>query len=226
MKIITNEKLIKRNSQIGYWAMLLSPATLVLSAILRESKVGLSLLVFTLGVVFFQIGKLLRKFGRGADLELNKALERLGNDYTLYHFSTPVSHLLVGPAGVWILVPRYAKGIITYKVKRNRWKLVRSGVFAKLTGFLREGLGRPDLEFFAEANALDRFLEKRWERDAALHVEAALLIMDEKSVIEVEDAPVPTIHLGSLRQFLRGKEKDNKTPPSTLKKLIQVLPKE
>lgn len=226
MKFITNEKLIKRNSQAGYWASLLSPVTLVLSAILLEQKVGLSWLIFSLGVILYQIGKLLRKYGRGADLTLNKALERLGNEYTLYHFSTPVSHLLVGPAGVWMLVPRYVQGEITYNAKRNRWKLVRKGPFAKLTGFLREGLGRPDLEIINEATALDRYLEKRWEGDAALQVDAALIVMDEKSIIDAGDSPVPTIHLRSLRQFLREKEKENKIPPTTLKKLIQILPRD
>lgn len=222
MKIITDEKLIKRNSQIGYWASLLSPVTLVFSAILLEQNVVLSWLIFTFGVILYQIGKLLRKFGRGADLTLNKTLERLGNEYTLHHFSTPVSHLLVGPAGVWMLFPRYARGQITYNEKRKRWRLARNGLFPKLTSFLREGLGRPDAEILAETKNLERFLQKHWEKEP-LQVDAALIMMDEKTTIDADNAPLPTIHLGSLRQFLRNKEKENKVQASTLKILIQIL---
>ena len=46
---------------------------------------------------------------------IDQALKGLDKKYTLYHYSIPVSHLLVGPAGVWILLPYYQRGTITYK---------------------------------------------------------------------------------------------------------------
>ena len=223
MKIVTNETLIKRNSQIGFWASLLSPVTMIFSFYFIDQYLGPSLVLFVLGILFFQAGKILRKYGRGADLELNKTLSRLGNEYTLFHFSSPASHLLVGPAGIWILILRYARGTYTYNQKRNKWKLRRKNLFTKATGALREGLGRPDLELLNEAAALDRFLGKHWPENSSLHVNAALVVMDIESEANAPDAPIPTVMIGNLRQLIREQEKTNKIPAQAIKKLISIF---
>ncbi|MEK6222931.1 MAG: hypothetical protein N2D54_11855, partial [Chloroflexota bacterium] len=102
MRIITNETIIKKNSRIGFWASLISPVLFAASASVyfsARANISASIGLVILGFLFFQGGIALRKWSQGADESLNRVLKKLSNDYTLYHFQTPVSHLLVGPAG-------------------------------------------------------------------------------------------------------------------------------
>ncbi len=76
---------------------------------------------------------------------IDKGLKGLGREYTIYHYVTAASHLLVGPAGVWTLMPYYQSGKIVYEKKR--WKS-RGGGFIQsyLRLFGQENMGRPEIE--------------------------------------------------------------------------------
>ena len=63
------------------------------------------------------------------DERLTAALKGLTKDYTLYHFLTPVNHLLVGPAGVWIIEAYYQRGNIVYE--GNKWKQKGGGLLLR-----------------------------------------------------------------------------------------------
>ena len=56
----------------------------------------------------------------------------------------PTAHLLVGPVGVWVLMPRHQAGRITYDENKNRWRQKGGNFYLKI--FAQENLGRPDLE--------------------------------------------------------------------------------
>jgi hypothetical protein len=226
MKIITNEKIIGRNTKIGFWSSLISPAIIALSMWIfftQPRKFWLSLIVLFVGFILYQIGKIFRKWGRGSDLVFNKALEKLGKDYTLYHFSSPVSHLLVGPAGIWILVPRHTRGSITYNEKRNRWKLKHPTFTGKVFSPFKEGLERPKLEVLAEVNALDRYLQKRWKNRASPAIHAAVVFLDEEAEVNADNSPIPTLHIRGLREFIRKREKEERAPYSLIKEFNTLL---
>lgn len=226
MKIITNEKIIERKSKIGFWSSLISPAIIALSMWIfftQLRKFGLSLIIFFVGLILYQIGKFFRKWGRGSDLVFNKALEKLGKDYTLYHFSSPVSHLLVGSAGIWILVPRHTRGSITYNEKRNRWKLNHPTFTGKVFSPFKEGLERPKLEILAEADALDRYLQKHWENRASPAIQAAVVFLEEKAEVNSDNSPIPTLHIRGLRDFIRKREKEERAPYSLIKEFNTLL---
>jgi len=156
MKIIRNEKLIKRNAQIGGWvtlaAMLLLLGGLFVNlrnlAGATEQSFYITMIAFVGGFVLMQVGLYLgKRFGGRPrpDETLDAALKGLPNDYTIYHFTTPVAHLLVGPAGVWALLPYRQRGLITYN--KNRWR-INNGGFAQnyMSVFGQEGIGRHYLE--------------------------------------------------------------------------------
>ena len=220
MKIISNDKKISRNSTIGFWSSLISPALLLFSAFsILNNPAGFQKVfpIFALGIVLYQIGLSFRKYGRRSDREFNKILSKLDNKYSIFQFKSPVPHLLVGPAGIWILLPKYAKGLITFNQKRKRWKLKRESFLDKFFFFISEGLGRPDNEILRQADVLDYHLQKNWDRKDNIQVNAVGVIMHEKSKINKDEFPIPTIHINKLRGFLREKEKENKIPISTLK---------
>src|SRR3972149_12216089 len=101
---------------------------------------GLYLLFLLLGIVSVQIGTYFGRWNRRPDLAFNQALNSLDDSYSLYHFRTPVSHMLLGPSGIWILLPRHTRGQVTYDPNKKRWRAKGGGLLAR---FSREGIGRP-----------------------------------------------------------------------------------
>jgi hypothetical protein len=178
MKIVKNEKLIKRNARIGQVTSML--ALVVLAAGMYVSfkvpdQFGLAIAALVAGFALSQVGIYFgNRWGRQPrpDQMLDASLKGLPGDYVFYHYTTPASHLLVGPAGIWVLVPYHQRGTITYT--RNRWRL-RGGGFMQnyMRIFGQEGIGRPDLETDAEINATKRYLEKHLEGDQVPPIQAA-----------------------------------------------------
>ncbi|HZM21754.1 MAG TPA: hypothetical protein VFC02_08420, partial [Anaerolineales bacterium] len=131
MKIIKNEQRIKRNAQIGSWISLAAMAVLGLGMYIsftRTELITLSLTALIIGFTLTQVGMYLgNKYGRSPrpDEKLDAGLKGLPNDYVMYHYTTPVSHLLVGPAGAWVILPYHQPGQVTFK--KNRWRLSGGG---------------------------------------------------------------------------------------------------
>jgi hypothetical protein len=238
MKILTNEKTIKRNTQIGKYtsiaALLILAGGMVVSFTMQE-QVYIAFGALMVGFILSQFGIYFgNRWGRRprVDERITAALKGLTKDYTLYHYLAPVSHLLVGPAGIWILEPYYQRGTIVYE--KNRWKQKGGGFLLNyLKIFAQEGLGRPDLEVQADLDALRGSLKKslgddpRWEtRDGLPPLNASLLFFDPRAELQTDEAPLPTMKLDQLKDFLRKKAKENPFPPEQVKKITDLLPKE
>ena len=134
MKIIKNEKRINRNGRIGRWAILSALVILGTGMYLSVTNntdpqmFTYSAVALIVGFVLMQIGIYMgNRYGRSPrpDEKLDTGLKGLQNDFALYHYSTPVSHLLLGPAGVWILLPYHQRGQATFK--KNRWQMSGGG---------------------------------------------------------------------------------------------------
>jgi len=151
MKIIKNEKLIKRNAAIGSWTSLAALVVLGLGMYISFTRTELfaySLVALVLGFTLTQIGMYMgNRFGRSPrpDEKLDAGLKGLQNEFVMYHYTTPASHLLVGPAGVWVIMPYHQRGQVTFK--KNRWRVSGGGFLQNyMRIFGQEGLGRPDIE--------------------------------------------------------------------------------
>jgi len=97
--------------------------------------------------LIFQFGNYyLSRWGKSPrpDELITAALKGLDDRYSLYHYVTPLFHLLVGPTGVYALLPYNQAGRLYYDEQRNRWRQKGGNAFLKLFG--NEGLGRPDME--------------------------------------------------------------------------------
>src|SRR3972149_3074384 len=106
MQIISNEKLIHRNRNIARYSSILGLAILVGGMIISFSRPELIIFSFAaliLGFLISQVGiYFTNRWGREPrpDQLLNQALTGLDTKYRIYHFMSPASHLLVGPAGI------------------------------------------------------------------------------------------------------------------------------
>ena len=217
MEIISNDRLIKRNARIGQVTSITGLVILaggMFISFTRPEMFSISLVALLVGFGLSQIGiYFVNRWGRRPrpDEMLNDALKGLDGRYSLYHYSTPTSHLLVGPAGIWVLMPRQQAGTITYDDNKKRWRQKGGSIYLKI--FAQENLGRPDLEIGSELHAVSRFLEDHLDKEQIPEVSAALVMTNEKCVVEAENAPAPTLEAKKLKDFIR---KTAKSKPISL----------
>ena len=240
MKIFRNDKLINRNSKIGQYASLggivivlgtvaFSVTTLSNPEAATAANQTVMLAVLFAGIILSQASMYLgNRFNRRPrpDEQLDAALKGIPGDYSLHHYTTPVSHLLIGPAGLWALIPYHQKGKITYQ--KNRWKNSGGG-FAQ--GYMRifgqESIGRPDLESESQKTALEKFLQKKMgEGESVPPINTALVFLDPNIEIDAESSPVPAMQVKKLKEYLRTVAKETPFPQLELEKLKSVLVKE
>jgi hypothetical protein len=229
MKIIKNEKLIKRNSKIGQYTSL--GALVVLGIGMYISFTQPELFIWALaallgGFTLTQIGMYFgNRWGRSPrpDEKLDAGLKGLPGDFVIYHWTTPVAHLLVGPAGIWVLMPYHQRGQVSYR--KNRWKLSGGGFLQNyMRLFGQEGLGRPELEAEAEIKSLQKSLAAEMDEDEIPEITAALVFTADGTVIDAGDAPMPALPLKKLKEFMRNKAKDKPITAQELERVKSVLP--
>ena len=229
MKIIKNEKLIKRNSKIGQYTSLGALGVLGVGMYISFTRpelfvwaVGALLLGFTLTQVGMYFGN---RWGRSPrpDEKLDSGLKGLHKEFNIYHWTTPVAHLLVGPAGIWVLLPYHQRGQVTYR--KDRWKMVGGGFMQNyMRLFGQEGIGRPDLEAESEIKSIYKVLANEMEEGEIPEIKAVLVFTTEGVDIDAEDAPLPALPIKKLKDFIRQKTKENPITVEELEKVKAVLP--
>jgi hypothetical protein len=201
MRIITNETLYKRNARVALAGNLIGMFLLVASVYVLfydSANFGRYLLFLLGGALFTQVGVYFNRWNKRPDRALGKALKSLDDNYTLYNYTSPASHLLAGPSGLWILLPRNTRGLITYDAKRRKWKASKVALLKRLG---QEGIGNPLAEASAEADALDRWLAKHWKGEP-VPVSAALVFVEDEAEVQVGDAALPTASVKKLKQVV------------------------
>jgi hypothetical protein len=231
MKVVTNTKLIKRNAKIG---QITSVSALVILGVglyisfKMPDKFAYTLGALLLGFFLSQVGMYYgNRWGRSPrpDELIDKGLKGLGRDYTIYHYVTAAAHLLVGPAGVWTLMPYYQSGVIVYEKKR--WKSKGGGFLQSyLRLFGQENMGRPEIESESGIEATKRYLLKILPAGSEVPpVNSILLFTSPKVELKVENAPLPAITPNALKDFMRQKSKEDQIGELMLDTLLRSLPK-
>jgi hypothetical protein len=230
MKIVTNLKLIKRNAKIGQYTSLGALVVLGIGLYITfkyPTLFAYSLAALLIGFFMSQLGiNFTNRWGRNPrpDDVIDKSLKGLGKEFTIYHYVTPVSHLLVGPAGIWTIIPFFQNGTVVYDKKR--WR-VKGGGFLQsyMRLFGQENLGRPDVESEAEIDSAKRYLKRVLPEGAEIpQIRAALLFANPKVELKVEDAPVPAMTPKDLKDFLREKSKEKTISDMMLSYIRKALP--
>jgi hypothetical protein len=221
MDVIINDRLVKRNARIGQISSITGLVVLAGGMYISFTQPELfqwSLAALLVGFALSQVGIYFgNRWGRRPrpDELLNQALKGLDGRYKLYHYASPASHLLVGPSGVWVLLPRHQRGRITFE--NGRWRQRGGNIYLKI--FAQEGLGRPDLEIASEIDALKRRLAQIFPEEDIPEVQAALIFTNERAEVEADDAPAPTLHIRRLKDFIR---KTAKSKPVSMDKIKAI----
>jgi hypothetical protein len=228
MNIAIDEKLVNRNRRIAQIASISGLVILIGGMAIsfqRQDMINVSFASLVIGFILSQIGiYFTNRWGRRPrpDELLNQALKGLDSKYTIYHYQAPVSHLLVGPAGLWILMPRNQRGTIS--LKNGRWQNTGGGfIQAYLKLFGQESLGRPDIEMQNDIERLKKYLEKKMPEGSIVpDIRAALVFTNDQVDLQIgedETPPAPTLQLNKLKEFIR---KTAKTSPLSMAKVDQV----
>ncbi len=229
MRIIRDDKRIQRYGRIGQRLGLGGLGVLIAGMYISfkmPNYFSIAWLALLVGFTLSQISIFLsNRYGRRPrpDEHLDAALKGLDDRYTIYHDSAPTSHMLLGPAGLWVLLPRHQAGKITYE--KGRWKQRGGGFFqAYLRMFAQEGLGRPDLDVDFESDKIKKFVQKKSPDLSLPEIQTALVITNDKAEIgDVEAAPFATVELKKLKELVRKKAKEKGLPPEKVEALQQAF---
>jgi len=230
MKIISNDKLIKRYGTLGKYLNIAALVVLFGGMALTYFRADLfyvALIALFAGFILSQVSVFfINRWGRvpRPDQQITSSLKGLTNDYTLYHYNTPVSHLLVGPSGVWAILPYYQRGRITYENKKLKQKGGGIGL-AYLKIFAQEGIGRPDLDAKSDVEKITSFLSKKLASEIPL-VSAAIVFTDKRADVQADSAPIPTLTADKLKDYIRRQAKENPYPIDLINKIKAILPQE
>lgn len=216
MVTISNEKLIKKNARIGQITMIAGLGVLLggmyISFTNPEEYFYLSIGALFVGFILSQVGIYFsNRWGKRPrpDELLDKALKGLDGKYTLYHYKTPASHLLIGPAGVLVLITKHQGGTISFTNGRYRQK--GGNLYLKLFG--QEGIGRPEIEVKSEIENVQKFLQSRLSENELPEVEGILVFTNPKVTIDIDadqDPPAESVQVEKLKDVIRKRGK-NKT---------------
>lgn len=228
MKIITNDKLIKRNSRLGRIASYIGLAVMAGSMYVTfryPQWITLAYILLFGGLALSQIGLYYgNRWGRRPrpDEQIDRALKGLDDRFALYHYIAPSRHFLVGPAGLWIIMPYYQTGKVVYE--NGRWKQKGGGFFEGYKRlFFQEGLGRPDLEIPAEVRNIEKYLKKTLPDSELPEPKAILVFTNDRAELDVRDAPVPTVSVLKLKETIRRVGKEKSISPEKVKLIQDAL---
>jgi hypothetical protein len=226
MRIVTNDKLIKRNARIGQIASFTGLAILIGGVVINwrnPEQVGLSLGALLLGFALSQFGIYFgNRYTRPprADVVLSQSLKGMDKRYSIYHYTAPISHLLIGPGGMWVILPRHQRGNISYE--NGRWKQKGGFGLTYMKFFAQEGLGRPDIEIRAELETLSRYLKKEFPDVEFPQPHAAIVFLNPKAELgDLTEAPYPAFPIKKLKDQVKkqAKEKQNRLTDEQIKAL-------
>ncbi len=231
MKIIKNEKLIQRNSKLGNYISIGALAILgggMFISFQKPEWFAYSLVCLVIGYILTQIGMYMgNRWGRSPrpDEKIDAGLKGLHSEFTMYHYVSPAPHLLVGPAGIWVLIPFHQHGRVEFN--GSRWKLSGGGfIQSYMKIFGQEGLGKPDAEANAEIASVQRFLEKNLEGQETPAVNAILLFTNDQLELVANDSPFPAMKLKQLKDFMKQESKARKLSSLQLSAIHGLFEKE
>ena len=230
MKISTNEKLIKRNKTITQVSLYAAIALIVIGLFISfsnpdQTKILLSYLVLLPAYILMQINVLMaNKWGRNprVDQIISNSLKGLDNRYSLFHYTTPISHLLVGPAGIWVIKPYHQHGIITYDEKKKKY-LQKGGRNFLTKLFAMDTLSDIERDTQRQISTLQKYFEKIELKDYPKPLIANVFFHPE-AIIQAKNAPETTIDIDKLKDLIRQSVKKSPINDEITNKILKKLP--
>lgn len=229
MRLVIDQKLVQRNAKIGKYSLNAGLALLVGALVIdiygftrpQDTMILIyALVAFFIGLVLTNVSAYFNnRWGRRPDKGLSDALKGVDDRYTLYHYRLGAAHVLLGPNGTTVFVPKYQPGTIS--LVNGKW-LAPSARRGPLGLFTNDPIGNPLGEAADEVASLNRFLQKR-APEVRLAPQAVVVFMDPKAEVSAPDAPVAVLHVKQLKDYIRRLPKENALTDLTVAALNNSL---
>jgi hypothetical protein len=227
MRIVANEKLVQRNSQIakyatfGGLALLVGALVINILALTRQNDPALLVYVmvaFFVGFTLTNIGTLFtNRWGRRPDKAVAEQLKGLDERYTLYNYRLGAAHVLVGPSGPIVLLPKYQAGPVHFDGRKWTNPGARRGLFGI---FNPDPLGNPVAEAAGEVDNFNRFVKKH-APELAVAPQALIVFMHPRAEVKAGESPIPVLHAKQLKEHVRRLPRDPAFKPKELAALAE-----
>ena len=235
MQIVENKSYVSGKLRVGNIANFTSMGLLIVGFVL-------SLMTGTFGqqAIFFAyvalIGAfLLLSYGRnftrrwGArfrqDQWLIPALRGVDNRYTMFNYAAPElpDHLLVGPGGLFVLVPKSNGG--TVRFENGRWSRGNIGS-SLLRGLAEGGIGDPVADVRRAMGLLAAYLKKHGSEELIAGLEARpIVVFTNPGVrLDVHTPPISVVQAKDLKSIFRRAK--SVLEPEKVEELKRVLGRE
>ncbi len=229
MYIYTNEKKYKKNKKISQWLTAVSFVVLIGGAVAAFSPayVYWSFMALLVGFFISQISiAMTTKWGREPSNNniFNVKLKGLSDNYSIYHYMDPVDHLLVGPAGAFILMPYYQSGMIGYNEAKGRWTQKGASWFMKMFG--QESLGRPDLDADQSIEAVQKYFVEKNIDFPEDKIHPVLVFFNPKTTLDGSaNFKYDTVLLPKIKEVFRKYAlKEDRLTPEFIDEMTDKLP--
>ncbi len=226
MQSITNERKVARGARIGKIATLVGlgflVGGLVISLTLQQSSLfWLSFACLVVGIVVSSIGTMnMNRWVRQprADQALAQGLKGYDDRYRLYNYLLPAPHVLLSPAGLFVLTAMGQDGVVRYEGDRFR----RNFSLGRALRFMAdEGMGRPFSVADAEVQTLRKFLEAH-EVGEEVEIQSVVVFYSPRAQLSVSDPPRPVVDPKGLKKVIR-KQKEEKLSASQYRQLKELF---
>ncbi len=217
MRIVTNERLIRRNRKIAQYAFFITLGLLFLGLLVTNIAPSSPLMLIAplivlpvaLGATFYSV-RMANQWLREPMPEaiIQRGIKGVSSRSVLYNYVLPAHHLLVAPQGVFTLTIRPQEG--TFRVEGERWSR-KGGILGKLLAFFRQDmLGDPNYAAMRDAEKIQVLLDKTVP-GSGVKVQPVILFTSPRAQVEIIDPVIPVLYAdGKRRPNLKGYLKDLK----------------
>ncbi|MFN2292365.1 MAG: nuclease-related domain-containing protein [Anaerolineae bacterium] len=215
MRLVVDDAKIARGTRLGKIATFVGLGFLlagfIISLTLRDMMfLWVSLGCLVVGMLISSVGTMnMNRWVREprADQALAQGLKGFDDRYVLYSYNLPVPHVLLSPAGLFVLTAMGQDGTIHYDGNKFR----RDFSLGRVLRFMaEEGLGRPLAEADRQVEALRQYLAER-EVAEDVEIQNVVVFYNPRAELDVSDPPVPIVDPKGLKKAIR-KQTDGKLP--------------
>lgn len=220
MIIIRNEQHIRVRRFVGYFFSFAGMAVLLagMGALFLEPTSNLVLLfpilALPVGYGLAQVGLYFsNRYVRSPrpDERLDKALKSVARQSRLYHFVLSAPHVLLTPAGLIALIPKFQIGDIS--VEGSKWKQTNVGFMRRMFG--QEALGNPTAEAEYRVKQIAQFISQNVAdlREEELPI-GAIIVFTAKGGghLDLHQSDIPAMHYTKLKGFWKQRQRDEPLP--------------
>ncbi|PKO05565.1 MAG: hypothetical protein CVU41_10855 [Chloroflexi bacterium HGW-Chloroflexi-3] len=192
MKINIDKKSVQRNATIGKILRWLSLGCMLVGLIAvfsedifsNQKLFAIFFSIMIVGVLLSSVsGFFTSRFGKSPrpDELIDKTFKGLDDRFQIFHYRSSIPHLLIGPAGLWSIVPTFIDGEIIYDENKENWTHKRNSLVNRL--LRKEYFPNPLSEYKHHKIELEKILKDKTKSDNNPELKLLVLLLNKNGSI-------------------------------------------